>query len=196
MKNLLKNILVFISAILLITNANAQPEKGNFLVSGKTDLSLSFLSLNSEKKNEYYHLGGNSTNIEANPGIGYLITNGLAIGLQLNSKFSKSSNDTFWETTYILLPFARHYFGKDNIKPFIQVAYGPGHIKTGSSGNNNVKLTSFESDAGLAVFIHRNIALEILIGYGITKMKESYLNTENKFSLCGIGTSAGFTICF
>lgn len=59
MKYLLKNVLVFASVILLITHANAQPEKGKFIVSGKSDFSLSYLSLKSEKKNEYSNLGSN-----------------------------------------------------------------------------------------------------------------------------------------
>jgi hypothetical protein len=97
----------------------------------------------------------------------------------------------------LLLPFARLYFGKGNIKPYIQAAYGPGWQKWGSESKQTENLNPFEADGSIAFFVNRNIAIDLAIGYGsaIYKYTDAF-KAEWKTTANGIGGNVGFTICF
>jgi len=93
----------------------------------------------------------------------------------------------------MLLPFARLYFGKSNVKPFVQAGVGPGWQKWGYINDKETEnLTDYEVDGGLAVFINRHISLDFILGYGSATAKFDDWKTTAK----GIGGEIGFSIIF
>lgn len=198
MKNVAKTTLIIAAALLFAAHTNAQTEKGSFLISGKSNLNFASLSVKSET-GDYSRDDGKVTKFEVTPGLGYLIANNLAVGVQFSyeSSAEKEGGSNYSESTTLLLPFARLYFGKGNVKPFIQAAYGPGWQKWGSANKQTENLTAFEADGGLAIFINRNIAINLAIGYGSAIAKYTTSNkTEWKTTASGIGGTVGFAICF
>lgn len=85
----------------------------------------------------------------------------------MNSARQEEDGDKYTETTTMLLPFVRLYFGKSNVKSFVQAGVGPGWEKWGYSNNKETEnLVGYEFDGGLAVFISPNISLDFILGYG------------------------------
>ena len=179
--------------------ATAQTEKGNFLLSGSGSLDFASISLKLENDNTSEDAGKIST-VEFTPGVGYFIANNLAVGLEfaLSSASQKEDGDKYTETTTMLMPFARLYFGKNNVKPFVQAGIGPGWEKLGYSNDKETEnLTGYEFDGGLAIFIGQNISLDFILGYGrATANITDYRNVEWKSTSSGIGGSIGFSIVF
>ncbi len=119
----------FIVAVLIGLSfvANAQTEKGNFLISASSNLDFTSSSIklkNGDTSND----GGDMSTFEFTPAVGYFVANNLALGvmLSLESSSDEEDGDKYTETTTMLLPFAVLYFGKSNVKPFVQAAFGPG----------------------------------------------------------------------
>ena len=128
------------------------------------------------------------------PAAGYFIANNLAVGLQLSvsSASEKENGDKYTETTTMLLPFARLYFGKSNVKPFVQAAVGPGWQKWGYDEKETGNITGYELGGGLAVFINQSISLDFSLGYASATTKLDDWKTTAK----GIGGNIGFSIIF
>jgi hypothetical protein len=89
------------------------------------------------------------------------------VQFSVNSARQEEDGDKYTETTTMLLPFVRLYFGKSNVKSFVQAGVGPGWEKWGYSNNKETEnLVGYEFDGGLAVFISPNISLDFILGYG------------------------------
>jgi outer membrane protein len=197
-KNMKMSFVLFILTG-LATVATAQAEKGNFLLGGSGSLDFGLLSLKLESDNISEDVGKMS-NLEFTPGAGYFIANNLAVGLEfsLSRVSEKEDGDRYTETTTMLLPFARLYFGKSNVKPFVQAAVGPGWQKWGYKNDKETEnLTGYEVGGGLAVFVRQNISLDISLGYAAATAKiTDYRNLEWKSTASGIGGSIGFSFLF
>jgi opacity protein-like surface antigen len=197
-KNLKISFVLFILTGLATVTA-AQTEKGSFLLSGSGSLDFAWLSLKLENDNTSED-AGKMSNLEFTPGAGYFIADNLAVGLEfsLSSASQKEDGDKYTETTTMLLPFARLYFGKSNVKPFVQAGVGPGWEKWGYKNDKETEnLVGYEFDGGLAVFISPNISLDFILGYaGATAKIKDYQNVEWKTTASGFGGSIGFSIIF
>jgi len=105
--------------------------------------------------------------IYAGSGLFYCRQPGLGVQFSVNSARQEEDGDKYTETTTMLLPFVRLYFGKSNVKSFVQAGVGPGWEKWGYSNNKETEnLVGYEFDGGLAVFISPNISLDFILGYG------------------------------
>jgi outer membrane protein len=199
MKKNLKITFVLFILTGLATVATAQTEKGNFLLSGSGSLDFALLSLKLKNDNTSED-AGKMTNLEFTPGVGYFIANNLAVGLEfsISSASQKNDGDKYTETTTMLWPFARLYFGKSNVKPFVQAGVGPGWEKWGYKNDKETEnLIGYEFDGGLAVFLSPNISLDLILGYGGATAKiTDYRNMEWKTTASGFGGSIGFSIVF
>lgn len=193
MKKNLKISFVFFILTGFAVIATAQTEKGNFLLGGTSSLNFASLSLKLENDNVSEDAGKTSA-IEFTPGAGYFIADNLAVGVQfsVNSASQEEDGDKYTETTTMLLPFARLYFGKSNVKPFVQAGIGPGWEKWGYDDKETENLTLYEVDGGLAVFINRHISLDFILGYGWATAKPD----DWKITTKGIGGEIGFSIIF
>jgi len=196
MKKNLKSCFIMMALIVSSAMANAQIQKGKILIDASG--SLDFSSLTSKWENEYNSGdGSNTTTLKFTPGAGYFIANNFALGIQLsmNNMSDKEDREKYTETTTMLLPFALLYFGKGNVKPFIQAAFGPGWQKSGYNEKHSEKLSGYELGGGLAVFLNQHVSLDFSLGYASASAK--YKDTSNvnwKTFTKGIGGNIGFSI--
>ena len=163
----MKRILTTILWTAVIYSANAQTEKGDWLVGGRVDLNT----------------GENSTQIRFNPNAGYFVIDNLAVGGNFAIDYAKSGDVK--ATDFGLGPFARYYFTKSNAKPLIHTAFN--YISSKVKGPNTSITNNgfnFLAAGGVALFMNQNVSLEILAGYSHTKYKD--FDGSGGFSL-GIG---------
>jgi hypothetical protein len=143
---------IFLSGIII--SANAQTDKGDWLVGGRIDLNTA----------------KNSTHIGFTPNAGYFIINNLAVGGNFTLDYTKSGNDKV--TDFSVGPFARYYFTNAKARPLLLGSFGyiSQHLKgTGYSSDNNG--FNFFLGGGAAIFINDNVSIEMLAGYSHTKYK-------------------------
>lgn len=200
MRTNLKSSLIFFILMGISTSVLAQTEKGSILIGGSSSLNFTSLSGKVESGN-YSGDGSKISSLELSPGAGYFIFNNLAVGVQfsLSSASEKEIGDKYTESTTMLFPFARLYFGKSNIKPFVQAAYGPGWQKWQYNDNDKERenLTGYELTGGLAFFLNRNISFDISLGYASATAKfTDYRNVDINSTASGTGGNIGFSIFF
>ena len=215
MKKVFLSVLV---VILFINVSNSQTnddvsyaQKGTYIIGGSSNLS--FVNNNSKTKTDTQEIeGGNTFNISFAPAAGYFVIDNLVTGIQLSIGYSKFKDDTssvtgdLYEsksTTFLALPFARYYFSKNNIKPFLQGSVGLGSSKTKftntipfSEGDNEStsNIFAYEIDGGVAIFINSKISVDLGIGYASTTRKPKDSSSDIKFINNAIGFNAGFNI--
>lgn len=135
-----------------------------------------------------YSFEEESFNINITPRVGYFISNGIAVGLELGAGFQTvKGGDNLW--SYKVMPFARYYFpeGASETGRF----FGQGAIGiSGSdiSGKNDTSF-AFNVNAGYSHFVSPNVALEAIVGYNYSKSNQSSASAHN-----GLGISFGFQI--
>jgi outer membrane protein len=193
MKNHLKISFVLVVLIGLSALATAQTERGNLLLSGSSEMDFAGYSL--KVKNSYSDEDeGKISTIGFKSGAGYFIADNLALGLQfsLSYKSEKEDGDEFTEMIRMFLPFARLYFGKNNIKPFVQAAYGMGLQKTKEFYIEEEYITGYEIDGGMAVFFSKKLSLDFTLGYGSIIIE----NNDHKLTGHGIGGNIGISVIF
>lgn len=185
MKKLLLT-LVFVSGVVLMSSAqiNTVPQssadvgmkpikKGNWMVGGSLG-------------NIGYSFEAESFNIQLMPRAGYFVSDGIAVGAQLNLGLKAVSGlDNEWG--YGISPFVRYYFpgGASSTGRF----FGQGDIGIGgSSAGDNVSL-NVGANVGYAHFITQTVALEATLGYNYSKAN---INAGDKAT--GLGVGLGFQI--
>lgn len=156
----------FIYLVLLLNIANAQTEKGTWLLGG----SASFVSVEDVSV------------LTINPNIGVFVTNNFALGL--NASFSKVEDN---DPLISFGPVARFYLGNsDSGKFFGQLG---GTLLTTSEFNDFI--LGYGLKAGYAVFISKSIALEFAGGYdGFRELN------DDAYKYSGYGVTIGFQIHF
>ncbi len=192
-------------------NSSTATSKGSWLVGGGSNLF--FNSTNSKVESNGQELDGlNTLSITLGVGAGYFVANNLVIGLELPVTFSRRKDDDIGfnvrNTTFVVSPFLRYYFGNTNIRPFIQgnIGFGSSKSKNNSDtiiANPNDPLVfqpidtksdifQYSLNGGIAIFISQNVALDIGIGYSSTTTKPD--TSDIKFKNNTIGFLAGFNI--
>jgi Outer membrane protein beta-barrel domain len=149
----MKKIYLSLSMLLIAYVTTAQTEQGNWLVGGNFTVNT----------------GDNNTTIGLNPTVGYFVVNNLAVGGTLSLGYSKFGDNR--STTFGIGPLARYYFGKTNIKPFIngELSFTSYKLKF-PAGSNTENGTSYFLGPGVALFLNENVALEGIAGYSHTKI--------------------------
>lgn len=151
----MKKMYVVLLMMFTVYNVAAQTEHGNWLVGGSFVLNT----------------GDNSTTIGLNPTAGYFVMNNLAVGGTVILNYTKFGNNR--TTTFGVGPLVRYYFGKTNIKPFVNGEFGlvSQRFKSNVSSNTENGI-NFLLGLGLAGFLNENVALEALAGYSHTKLRD------------------------
>jgi outer membrane protein len=145
--------LVFVSGILI---ANAQTEKGDWMVGGGFQLNTA----------------DNNTEIALFPNAGAFIINNLALGGNLQFSYSKTGGNKI--TVFGIGPFVRYYFTNANVRPILQgsLNYLSQTLKyTGVPSSTSSGLNYFLG-GGAAIFISDQVSLDALLGYDHTKVKD------------------------
>lgn len=132
-----------------------------------------------------YDFDAEKFNIALEPGAGYFVSDGIAIGLKLIADFAtiKDADNVF---NYGLLPFARYYFPEGSSSTGRFFAEAKAGI-AGSKGGDDVNF-GFGAGLGYAHFVSRTVALEALVGYNDLAGASS-VGTQG-----GLGLMVGFQI--
>ena len=150
----MKKIILAISLSGILITANAQTEKGDWLVGGRIDINT----------------GDNSTHIGINPNGGYFVIKNVAVGGNLLIDYNETGDAKV--TDIGIGPFARCYFGNGKARPLLQagISYISSQAKDPGGSNTNSGNNIFLG-GGVAIFINDNATIEILTGYSHTKYK-------------------------
>jgi len=151
-----KFILCAIAVTCSMLVANAQTSKGDWLVGGSFALNTT-----------------SNTTVSFNPNAGYFFLNNLAIGGTLNFAYVKISD--IKTTVFGVGPFARYYFLKGNLKPFVatEFLFNSNKVQTLDQESTTRNGHDFFLGAGLAAFVNEHVAIETIAGYTNTKYSES-----------------------
>ena len=167
MKKMLLTLLLTTGVII----ANAQTEKGDWMVGGNLSLNTS----------------GNNTEFSLTPDIGIFIINNLAFGGNLGFIYSKSGDANV--TSFGIGPFLRYYFTTARIRPILHGSLNFLSQKTKITGlpstTNNV--TSYFLGGGAAIFISDQVSIDAVLGYANSKIK-------NYGSNGGLALNIGFQV--
>lgn len=133
-----------------------------------------------------YSFEAESFNAAIQPRAGYFISDGIALGAEVNLGL-KTIPDTDNEWTYGVAPFIRYYFPEGASSTGRFFAHGNVGI-AGSSAGSDVGL-ALGANVGYAHFITQTVALEATLGYNYSKAN---VNISEKQT--GLGVGVGFQI--
>ncbi len=181
----MKKISLFFLCVIMYNYGNSQITKGNWLVGG-------YGSFNSNK-NSSNDL--RTTRIELAPNIGYFIANKFVAGLKsdiiLQNDSYYSNGNGVKTNTYILGPFFRYYFLKEenSLNILIEGNYAYGfYNKTGLYPITNGKISQYSFLFGPVIYFNSSVGLEFLVGYN------SRNNINTNIINTGIQLGLGFQI--
>lgn len=112
-----------------------------------------------------------NTTISLTPAAGYFFLNNFAAGGTFQLSYNKTGDNK--TTVFGFGPFARYYFGKKDLKPFIATEY----IFTSNKFDNpnfssTVNGADFFIGPGLAAFVNEHVAIETIVGYVNSKVSD------------------------
>lgn len=181
--------------VLLAVGANAQTEQGRWVVSGKT--GLDFLS-NSEQAYYDGEKDGDrfkSSKLSFNAAVGYFVIDNLAVALGAGISTEKQGKSDP-KTIMAVGPQVTYYFPLDGqVKPFLTAGGG---FTTESYANKDESKFSgpfFGGGAGVAIFLHDNISLDLGANYINTNVKNK-ADKKEVYKTGTIGASVGFSLFF
>ena len=160
----------------------SQTGKGSWLMGGNIAFTSVSVTENGNKSS--------GTIFALNPKIGVFLINNLAV--ILNTNYISSSSKGFSDHTLAIGPAVRYYFSGQAVKFFV----GSG-VDFGSTGDNQnspkYTSTTYQFEAGPAIFISPAVALELSINYqtGTTKTSQ-----EGSYSMkqSQVGFGVGFMV--
>ncbi len=148
-------------------------QKGNWMIGG----SIGSIGYSFESEN---------FNIAISPKAGYFISDGLAVGLQLDGGFqSVKAADDIWN--YGISPFVRYYFPRGASASGRFFAHG--NIGIAGSQPGDGAAFAFGLNLGYAHFITKSVALELTAGYNYSEAANAYGDKQS-----GLGAALGFQI--
>lgn len=162
---------------------------------------MSFVSQKSNWVNDFTEGDEQKTkDLEFSPQVGFFLFNGFAIGTEFlmmyYSEEDESEGNKYSSNSLILAPFARYYFGKSMIKPYLSAEIGFGYIKAkydpnfGMTTKTKSKVSLYDLGGGLGIFINQKVMIDIGIDYSDLKaipQKDNTTNLRNISSGWGIG---------
>jgi outer membrane protein with beta-barrel domain len=174
--------------LLLANTAMCQINKGQFLLGG----NASFESIKTEGDG-FYVTSYKTTNLFLSPNIGYFIISKLAGGLRLNvSIYNQGTPVNYSQTDISLSPFLRYYLlsRKQRFNILADVGYIHSKNKKRFQGYAPIENgNGYNLSAGPSIFLNQHVALEFLLGYKQTKLKNEGNNKTARFN-----TSLGLQI--
>jgi Outer membrane protein beta-barrel domain len=142
----MRKLAIFICFFVAVS-AEAQTSKEDWMVGGNFALNTS-----------------SNTTVTLTPGVGYFVINNLVVGGALQFQYSKISNNK--ETSFGVGPYARYYFLKNNLKPFLMTEYlFTSNRREVGAISSTVNGGDFFLGGGLAAFVNEHVAIETIAGY-------------------------------
>lgn len=201
----MKKILL-VGAVALCGLVNAQMTKGNWVVSGSTNIAFSNAS--SKIKFDGNSVDGPKINtFMVTPSVGYFVTDNIAVGMDLSFiSVTQKDNDGDKSTnnTVSVMPTGTYYFkGATNVVPYAGAGVGYASVTNKyTSGNSDVKLTSdglaWKAKGGIVYLLTPSIGLDFGLSYHAFSTKQdidygvgSMKVTENTNTF---GVNAGISV--
>lgn len=172
----MKKVLLVAFATILVQVGFSQINQGQWLVGGNVGFSSSKWG---EEK---------TTTFEFAPNAGYFFINNFAGGLRLDinsTKVDDGFGDDDKVTATTIAPFVRYYFlpAAQKVNIFADASYGFGSYKV--NGGDGQSVSGFSFQAGPAIFLSPNTALEITLGYNSLKFED--IDDRNNTFLVNVG---------
>jgi len=174
-------LLLFLSLPLILTNtAMSQINKGQFLVGG----NMSFESI---KNTSEYGPSRKTTNYYVLPNFGWFITSKFVGGLRLNiTIYTEKEPVKFHQTNFSFSPFLRYYLlpKKQQVNILVDASYINSRTKNRiqTYPMSTQRTYGYSISAGPSVFLNQHVALEFLLGYKQTKLKDAGDNKNSTFN--------------
>jgi hypothetical protein len=196
----MKNLFSLISIFALASSLAAQTQKGNVMLGGSTNIfggygggvpSQATIGFGEEKtesggfEDSYMY-----TVINFSPNMGYFVSDGFMIGLNLGILSFNSDLEFFGEeldltTVTTITPMLRYYFNNTaKTRPFGEVRGG---IFSVSSGGDSDSATILGAKAGAAVFLNQKVSLDFFLDYSSTFDKEDDVKSAQNVFGFGLG---------
>lgn len=189
----MKKVVLTAIAVFGFTLANAQTEKGKWLVSGGTSLEFSSAKSKAKADNFPTQDGPKISSFNIKPAVGYFVAENFMIGLSLDYETStiKFSSDKVTENSISVIPQVGYYFGKSNVKPFLNAGLGFASVSN-SDVDSNLNGTVLGINGGVAYFVSKSISLDFGVGYQSLSVKVD----ETNFTPSYTNTTSGFVSQF
>lgn len=187
---IMKKLLLTLSAVAVLgLAANAQTEKGKFMVGGQVGYHGSSVRDTDNKNNS----------LIINPNVGYFVADNIAIGTGIGYEWSKYEQANYPESTesaFVLTPFGRMYSKNDGPVKFfgqlsVPMAWGTQKIddtKTATTANYGVELAP-----GIAYFPTSNIGVEFKVRglfYNNSSVTEESTDTKVTTDMYGLNVNS------
>ncbi len=149
---------VVVFMLVMISWAQAQTDKGDWMVGGSMTLSSP----------------SNTTHFSISPAAAHFFANNFAVGGAIEYSYTKTGSVK--TTGFAVGPMLRYYFNlkNDQFKPFLggEFSYNTGATRSGST-KTTYSSWGVALGGGLSYFINQNVALESSIGWTSRKAKNS-----------------------
>lgn len=156
----MKKLLLTLSAVAVLgLVANAQTEKGKFMLGGQVSYQGQSIKDSDAKSNEFSII----------PNVGYFVADNIAVGTGIGYSWAENKNTTNTKNTnssFVLAPFGRMYSNNEGPVKFfgqltVPMAWGTQEVngdKTATTANYGVELAP-----GVAYFPTSNLGIEFKV---------------------------------
>ena len=190
----MKNYISALLFLFLCSTTFAQTQKGNFVLSGKTDINFLFSNITTGTDSvQTGKTKGNQFGLTA--GVGYFVANNLALGIFGTYSYSYSkigasnyqpSNTQNITQSFTILPQLQYYFPVEGkLKPFAAIGVGYMWLQERDSRvtDNYNKVyslsgTSFTGGVGASYFIITSVALDLGFQYSYNRLKDELIDNQ------------------
>ncbi len=154
----MKKLFLTLSAAIAVTfAANAQTEKGKFILGGNVSYNY----------DENLDNDGNRQGFSVAPNLGIFLADNIAVGLGIGYQWNQNDNsaDKFKTDLFFVSPYARVYQGNGDLKFFgqLSVPMGWGTSKTNDTKTASNETYGVELSPGLAYFPTSKIGIEFSV---------------------------------
>lgn len=198
-----------LSAALLIAacQANAQTEKGNWVITGASKLDFNSGKTVS-KSNGISVEGQKSTTLSFAPSAGYFVVKNLAVGLEFEYNITTSHEDLpgpggienkkIKNVLLSALPSLTYYFSTDS-KAFPYVGAGAGYALgrskiQGDNIKNDTNFFHWKVKGGIAYMVSEKVAVDLGLNYDQLSTTYNFSTGSNKLYFKNFGAQIGISI--
>lgn len=217
-----KNIILLVVISLLYTTAVfSQTERGNIIVGLSTHLNLSeynsgfgvmgYSEIEATTRDPYTNREVSSITdqfgLSVNPKVGYFVEDNFALGLSINSIYSKSEGENDYEEKISIIaagPFLRYYLMSGKIMPYFEIEGTFGKWKDNREGGmysepveDKTSIYSFGGGLGLAFLLGERLSFDMQLAYNRMVMKDNEnAGDNNRIIFDTVGLNLGFNFIF
>lgn len=190
----IKNHITILLFIFLSSPTFAQTQKGNFVLSGKTDLN--FLFSNVTTGTDSVKTGETKSNqFGFTAGAGYFVADNLSVGIsgtysynynKIGASNYQPSNTQNITQSFTILPQLQYYFPEEGkLKPFAGI--GAGYIwlqerdsRVAENYNKvyNLSGVAFTGGIGISYFITTSVAFDLGLQYSYNRLKDELIENQ------------------